>query len=142
MSSSLYWRVTELLLSSKDRWPRMKWKLYVKVQRLEKRESSWQEGFSSLLEGEWAVAESQRGMTQDKVKGVCRCETPWKMSIFLRGRVEAFTGGWMSCCWVRKRDETEDEMNNYKTDKRNRKGKYNHLVWCNLMYKKVFFILW
>ena len=92
--------------------------------------------------GEWAVAESQRGMTQDNVKRVCRCATPWKMSIFLRGRVEAFAGGWVSCCWVRKRDETEDEMNNYKTDKRNRKGKYNHLVWCNLMYKKVFFILW
>ena len=42
----------------------MKWKVYTKVQRPEKRASSWEEGLSSLLEGEWAVAESQRGMTQ------------------------------------------------------------------------------
>ena len=61
---TLYWRVSELLLSPKEGWRRMKWKLYVKVQRPEKRASSWEEGLSSLLEGEWAVAESQRGMMQ------------------------------------------------------------------------------
>ena len=42
----------------------MKWKFYAKVQRPEKRASSWEEGLSSLPEGEWAVAESQRGMMQ------------------------------------------------------------------------------
>ena len=56
----------------------MKWKLYAKVQRPEKRVSSWEEGLSSLVEGEWAVAESQRGMMQDEVKIVCQGETPWK----------------------------------------------------------------
>ena len=61
---ALYWRVSELLLSLKEGWRRMKWKLYAKVQRPEKRASSWEEGLSSLPEGEWAVAESQRGMTQ------------------------------------------------------------------------------
>ena len=34
------------------------------MQRPEKRTSSWGDGFSSLPEGEWAVAESQRGMMQ------------------------------------------------------------------------------
>ena len=38
--------------------------LYAKVQRPEKRASYWEEGFSCLPEGEWAVAESQIGMTQ------------------------------------------------------------------------------
>ena len=42
----------------------MKWKFYAKVQRPEKRASSWEEGLSSLPEGEWADAESQRGMMQ------------------------------------------------------------------------------
>ena len=57
-------RVSELLLSLKEGWRRMKWKFYVKVQHPEKRASSWEEGLSSLPEGEWVVAESQRGMTQ------------------------------------------------------------------------------
>ena len=38
------------------------------MQRPEKRTPSWEEGLSSLPEDEWAVAESQREMTQDKVK--------------------------------------------------------------------------
>ena len=59
---ALYRRVSELLLSPKEGWRRMKWKMYAEVQRPEKRASSWEEGLSSLLEGEWAVAESQRGM--------------------------------------------------------------------------------
>ena len=42
----------------------MKWKMYAEVQRPEKRASSWEEGLSSLPEGEWAGAESQRGMMQ------------------------------------------------------------------------------
>ena len=42
----------------------MKWKMYAEVQRPEKRTSFWEEGLSSLLEGEWASAESQRGMMQ------------------------------------------------------------------------------
>ena len=65
---ALYRSVSELLLSPKEGWRRMKWKLYAEVQRPEKRASSWEEGLSSLPEGEWAVAESQRGMTQDEVK--------------------------------------------------------------------------
>ena len=42
----------------------MKRKLYAVVQRPEKRVSSWEEELSSLPEGEWTVAESQRGMMQ------------------------------------------------------------------------------
>ena len=42
----------------------MKWKLYAEAQHPEKRASSWEEGLSTLLEGEWAGAESQRGMMQ------------------------------------------------------------------------------
>ena len=102
---ALYRTVSELLLSPKEGWRRMKWKMYAEVQRPEKRASSWEEGLSSLPEGEWAVAESQRGMTQDEVKIVCRGATPWKTGILLRGRVELFTGGWVSCCWVPKRDD-------------------------------------
>ena len=72
------------------------------------------------------------------VKNVCQGATPWKPGIFLRGRVELFNGEWVSCCWVLKRDDAENNNNNYKTDKGNRKGKYKHFVWWNLMYKKVF----
>ena len=61
---ALYRRVSELLLSPKEGWRRMKWKLYAKVQRPEKRASSWEKGLSSLPEGEWAGAVSQIGMTQ------------------------------------------------------------------------------
>ena len=103
---ALYRSVSELLLSPKEGWRRMKWKLYAEVQRPEKRASSWEEGLSSLPEGEWAVAESQRGMTQDEVKIVCRGAMPWKTGIFLRGRVKLFIGGWVSCCWVPKKDDT------------------------------------
>ena len=102
---TLYRRVSELLLSPREGWRRMKWKFYAEVQRPEKRTSSWEEGLGSLPEGEWAVAESQRGMTQDEVKIVCRDATPRKTGILLRGRVELFTGGWVSCCWVPKRDD-------------------------------------
>ena len=44
-------------------------------------------------------------MKQDKVKFVCRSTTPGKTSIFLRGRIELFTGVWVGCCWVPKRYE-------------------------------------
>ena len=102
---ALYRRVSELFLSPKQGWRRMKWKMYVDVQRPEKRASSWEEGLSSLPEGEWAVAESQRGMTQDEVEIPCQGATPWETGIFQRGRVELFTGGWLSCCWVPKRND-------------------------------------
>ena len=75
------------------------------MQSPEKRASFWEERLSSLPEGEWAIAESRREMTQHEVKIVCRGVTPWKMSIVLRGRVEFFTGGWVSCCWVPNRDD-------------------------------------
>ena len=130
--------MSELLLSPKEGWHRMKLKLYAEEQRPEKRASSWEEEMSLLPEGEWAVTESQRGMTKDEMKTVCRGATPWKMGIFLRGRVELFTGGWVSWCWVSKRDDAENGNSNYKTDGGNRKRKYKHFIWCNLMYKKVF----
>ena len=136
---ALYRRVGELLLSSKERWRRMKWKLYAEVQRPGKRASSWEEELSSLPEGERAVAESQGGMTQDEVKNVCRSATLSKTGIFLTGRFELFTGGWVSWCWVPKRDDAENEKSNYKTDEGYRKGKYKHFVWSSLMYKTKFF---
>ena len=61
---ALYRRVSELLLSPNEGWGRMKWKLYAEVQRPETRASSWEEGLSSLLDGEWADAETQRVMMQ------------------------------------------------------------------------------
>ena len=118
-----YRRVSELLLSIKDHWRRIKWRLYATVQLTKKRASSWDEGLSSLPEGDCAVAESQRGMTQNKVKLACRCATQWKMRIFLRGEVELFTLGWVSWCWVPKRDDAENEKNDYKTDGGNIKRK-------------------
>ena len=42
----------------------------------EKHDSSMEERMSSLPEGEWTVAESQRGMTEDKVKSVCQGAQP------------------------------------------------------------------
>ena len=128
---ALYQRVSELLLSPKEGWRSMKWKLYAKVERPEKRASSWEEGLSSLPEGELAVAESQRGMMQDEVKIVCRGTTPWKTGIFLRGRVELFTGGWVSCCCVPKRGDAGNGKNDCMTDEENRKGKYKHHVSYN-----------
>ena len=128
---ALYRRVSELLLSLKEGWRRMKWEFYAKVQRPEKWASSWEERFCSLSEGEWAVVESQGGMTLDEVKIVCQDATPWKTGIFLRGRVELFTGGWVSCCWVPKRDDAGNEKNDCKADEENGKGKYKH-VSCNL----------
>ena len=61
---ALYRRVNELLLSAKDEWRKMKWKLYAEVQHPEKQASPGEERLGSLPEGEWTVAESQRGMTQ------------------------------------------------------------------------------
>ena len=52
----------------------MKWKMYAEVQRPEKRASSWEEGLSSLPEGEWADAESQRGMMQ-RIRSVTTKQT-------------------------------------------------------------------
>ena len=102
---ALYWKVRELLLSPKEGWRRMKWKLYARVQHLEKWVSSKEEGWSSLPENEWAVAKYQRGMTQDVVKCVCQGANSWKMGIFLRGRMELFTRGWVSCCQVTKMND-------------------------------------
>ena len=93
-SSALYGRISELLLSPKEGWRKIKW--------------------------------------------VCRGVTIRKTGIFLRGTVELFTGGWVSCCWVPKRDDAKNEKNNYKKNEGNRKVTYNYFVWCNLMYKKVF----
>ena len=75
-----------------------KWNLYAKAQFPERQTCCWEEGLSSGQEVEWAAAKSQRGMTQDEVKIVCQGATPWKTGIFLRGRVELLTGGWLRCC--------------------------------------------
>ena len=83
---------------------RVIWEQYTTISP-EKHDSSREEGRSSLQKSEWAVPESQRGMTQDKVKFVCQGAMPWKTGIFLRGRVELFTGRWVSCCWVPNRDD-------------------------------------
>ena len=48
---------------------------------------------SSLPEGELAVSDSQRGMTQDKVKLVCQCATPLKTGIFLREKLSSLLEG-------------------------------------------------
>ena len=77
-------------------------------------------------------------MTQDEVKIIYLGATPWKTGIFLRGRIGLFTGGWISWCWAQKIDEAENEKNNDKKNEGNRKEKYEHFVWCNLMYKKNF----
>ena len=107
------------------------WEHYTTI-GYEKHDWFKEEGRSSLPVGELTVAESQRGMTLDKVKFVCHGATPWKMSILLRQRVELFTWGWVSCCWVPKRKDTGNENNDCKTDEENRKGKYKHHVSCNL----------
>ena len=165
--------VSELLLGPMEGLDRTKWKLYAKMQRHEKRVFSWEEGLTSLPKGKWAVAESQRGMTQDEVKcfmevqrpekrassweerltflpesewaaaesqrGItqdevkilCRGATPWKMGVLLRGKVELFTRVWVSCCWVPKKDDAENEKNDYKTDEGNKEEKYKYIFWCN-----------
>ena len=93
---------------------------------------------SSLPEGDWAVAKSQRRMTQHEVKIVCQDTTPWKTGIFLIERVDFFTGGWVSCCWVPKRDDAGNEKNDCMTDEENRKGKYKHHVFVQLNIRKFF----
>ena len=60
---------------------RIIWKHYATM-NFEKHDSSREEGMSSLPEGEWAVAESQRWMTQDKVKLVCWGANPEKRVSF------------------------------------------------------------
>ena len=62
-----YRRVIKLLLSLKEGWRRMKWKLYTKVQLPEKRVSSWKEGLSSLPEGNdaWLPDETNNYQTDE-----------------------------------------------------------------------------
>ena len=56
----------------------MKWKLYAEVQRPEKRASSWEEGLSSLPEGELAIAESKKGWRRIKWKLYAKVQRPDK----------------------------------------------------------------
>ena len=77
----------------------------------EKHDSTKEEEMSSRPEGEWALAEYQRRMMQDEVNIVCQGAAPWKTGIFLTGRVGLFTGGWVSCCWVPKRNDTRSSKN-------------------------------
>ena len=44
----------------------------------------------------------------------------------------------MSCCWVSKSDDVENEKNHYKTDERNKKGKYKHLFYATILIRKIF----
>ena len=80
---------------------------------------------SSLPEGEWAVAASQRGMMQNKVKVVRQGSTAWKTSIVLRERDELLTGGWVIWCWIPEKDDVENEKNDYKRDKENIMNSFN-----------------
>ena len=64
----------------------------------------------SWPEGEWAVAESQRGMTH-KVKFVCQSATSWITGIFLRGKIEIFTVGLGSTYRVLQRDDAGSSGN-------------------------------
>ena len=129
--------MSELLLSPKEGWCRIKWNLYTKAQRPGKRATFWEKGLIPLPEGEWAVAESQREMTQHEVTIVYQDAMPWKTSIFLRGRVELFTGGWVSYCWVPKRDDagwSENCMPSCNALKKGqlseRKGEWAGAEWC------------
>ena len=60
------------MLCPKEKWSRMRWKFYAKVQRPEKRASSWEEGLSSLPEGEWAGAESPKRDNAENEKNDCK----------------------------------------------------------------------
>ena len=82
---------------TKDSPDKIIWENYTTISP-EKHDSSREKGMSHLSEGHWAVAESQRGMKQDKVKTVCQGTMPWKTGIFLRGVVELFSGVSASCC--------------------------------------------
>ena len=53
-------RKGKLVLRLKDRWCKIKWNGYAKLQCPQKRASSWDEGLSSLPGNEWAGADSQR----------------------------------------------------------------------------------
>ena len=98
-------------------------KTLCREERPEKQTYSWEEGLSYLPDGEWAGAEFQREMTQDKVKLICQGSTPSKMGIFLRGRVALITGGWVRCCRVPKKDDVENEKNDDIIVKGSKKGK-------------------
>ena len=95
------WAVAESQRGMTQDWVKFVWQ----GKRPERRASSWEEGLRYLPVDEWAVAETQRGMTQDEVEIICQGSTPWKTGIFVRGRVELFTGGWVSCSWDPKRSD-------------------------------------
>lgn len=62
---------------TKESQCRIRWKYYASISP-EKQSSSREEGMSSLPEGEWAAAESQKGMTEKKAKLACQVASPWK----------------------------------------------------------------
>ena len=101
---------------------RIIWEHYTTISP-EKHDLFKEEGLSSLLGDEWAVVESQRGMRRDEVKTVSQGATFWKTGIFLRGRIELFNRGWVSCYWFLKWDDAGNEKNDCKADEENRKGK-------------------
>ena len=70
---------------TKDSIDKIIWRNYTAMSP-EKHDSSREEENSSLPADKWAVAESQRGMTQDKVKIVWQGATLRKMDIYLRER--------------------------------------------------------
>ena len=64
----------------------------------------FQRGRDELLTGRWvSCCWVQRGMTH-KVKFVCQGATSWITGIFLRGKIEIFTGGLVSSYVALKRD--------------------------------------
>ena len=89
-------RVSELLLSPKEGWRRIKWNLYVK-------EHSLKDGHPPERKG-WALYR--------------------RVSELLLNPKEQRRREWEE--WLQDRRKKD-----------NRKWMYKHLVWCNLMYKKV-----
>ena len=69
----------------------------------------FQRGRDELLTGRWvSCCWVQRGMTH-KVKFVCQGATSWITGIFLRGKIEIFTGGLVSSYVALKR-KMQDEV--------------------------------
>ena len=120
---------------SKESPVRIIWEHYTTINP-EKHDFFKEEGLSSLLGGEWAVVESQRGVRQDEVKTVCQDPTCWKTGIFLRGRIELFNRGWVSCYWFPKWGDAGNEKNDCKTDEENRKGKWKSICLCRVLLCK------
>ena len=75
---ALYRRVSEQLLSHKERWCRMNWKLYAKVQRPKKRASSWEEGWAFYRRVSELLRSPKEGWRRMKWKLYAKMQRPEK----------------------------------------------------------------